>query len=307
MENNSENLSGNRLKNFFTPELLKRCITGAVYLLCLAALLALKQLVPVWGALGFDVLFAAIAVIGSIEFVRAFGEITFPQKVFVVAYCSAVIPVYVLCELTVSQGLLAVGILSLAALVAVAVLSAVNKLGCTVKGTLYAYMGMAYCGGLSWVLSVANHTASNSVAALILLFLSVSFADSFAYIVGTLLKRWLPWKLAPQISPNKTVIGAIGGIAGGIVGAIIAYYIFESFDTFVWTAGIGGLEGFIVVGLLLSIFGQVGDLFESGIKRKCGVKDMGNLLPGHGGVLDRFDSVLFGGVVIALSFGLILI
>jgi phosphatidate cytidylyltransferase len=103
--------------------------------------------------------------------------------------------------------------------------------------------------------------------------------DSAALFVGKLTGRR---KLAPVVSPGKTVEGAVGGLVGGIV--------------------IGGLFGAIflgqvlpglAIGLIAGFFGQLGDLFESALKREVGVKDFGNLFPGHGGALDRFDSFLF--------------
>lgn len=290
-----------------SSEFKKRIITGAVYLLVIAGLIALKQLVGEYGALGFDVLFCAIAVIGSLEFTRACTSIAFPQKVVTVAYCSSVVPCFVLNEMLIGIGMAAVGFLTMFFVVALAILSAIPAFKCTVKGTLLSFLGMVYCGFLCCVLSLANHVELNSVAGILILFITVMLSDTFAYIIGNLFKKLLPYKLAPAISPNKTIVGGVGGIIGGIVGSIIAYYIFESFDTLVYTTSINGLGAFVLIGLILSIVGQAGDLFESGIKRKCNVKDMGNILPGHGGVLDRFDSLLFCGVIIALAFGVILV
>ncbi len=109
--------------------------------------------------------------------------------------------------------------------------------------------------------------------------------DVFAFFVGSTIGKH---KLLPKVSPKKTVEGAIGGVVGSfIVTLIIRYYFFDFLD---W--------GFvIVVGLLIPIFAQIGDLIFSYVKRKYNVKDYSSLLPGHGGVLDRLDSLL---VVLAL-------
>lgn len=104
-------------------------------------------------------------------------------------------------------------------------------------------------------------------------------ADSFAYFVGMSMGRR---KLAPQISPGKSVEGAIGGAAG----AVVVGWVMSS------VVGIAGWQGGLL-GLLISPVSVVGDLAESALKRYVGVKDSGKLLPGHGGVLDRFDSSLF--------------
>ena len=158
------------------------------------------------------------------------------------------------------------------------------------------------------------------MAALLMTFISTVLTDVGAYVVGSSLKKYIPLKLAPSLSPNKTVIGAIGGLLGGVLGAIIAYYIMYVFggindtvyffrfnDVFLTSKSeyVPPLVSFVLIGLVTAVMGQIGDLFESAIKRECGVKDMGNLLPGHGGVLDRFDSMLYSSVVILFAFGTI--
>lgn len=112
-----------------------------------------------------------------------------------------------------------------------------------------------------------------------LAFVGTWASDTFAFFVGSKFGRH---KLAPAVSPGKTW----EGFAGGVVGSILA------------VAGMGAacdvpLVHSLVIGLLVGVVGPLGDLVESAIKRSAGVKDSGRLLPGHGGVLDRFDSVMF--------------
>jgi phosphatidate cytidylyltransferase len=103
--------------------------------------------------------------------------------------------------------------------------------------------------------------------------------DTFAYAVGRTLGRH---KLCPSISPGKTVEGALGGfLAAALIGGAFAYWLI-----------LPSYHG-LMLGALLGIVGQAGDLFESKLKRLAGVKDSGAILPGHGGALDRFDSLLF--------------
>lgn len=110
--------------------------------------------------------------------------------------------------------------------------------------------------------------------------------DSGAYFSGM---RFGRRKLIPSVSPKKTVEGSFGGLlVSAVAGSLLAWLTLSSIP--VW--GLGPLGG-AVVGLLLGGVAQVGDLAESVIKREAGVKDSGTLLPGHGGVLDRFDAVLF--------------
>ena len=104
--------------------------------------------------------------------------------------------------------------------------------------------------------------------------------DTFAYLTGRLLGKH---KLFERISPGKTIEGCIGGLLFTLVGvAVFSYYS----EWLPMTAAIG-------TGLIAVVFGTLGDLCESMLKRQAGVKDSGKLIPGHGGILDRFDSVLF--------------
>lgn len=111
--------------------------------------------------------------------------------------------------------------------------------------------------------------------------LTVMACDSFAYFTGM---NFGKRKLYPAVSPNKSIEGGLGGLLGAVVAVLLAKVIF--------LPQIGYVEG-ILFGLLLGCAGQIGDLFESLLKRACGVKDSGKLIPGHGGLLDRLDSLLF--------------
>lgn len=127
-------------------------------------------------------------------------------------------------------------------------------------------------------------TISSGVVYIWLPFIGTWANDTFAFFVGSALGKH---KLCPAISPGKTVEGAVGGIAGSLLALI----------------GIGSvfalpLEHSIVIGLLVGIFAPLGDLTESAIKRFCDVKDSGKALPGHGGILDRFDSIMFAAPVV---------
>lgn len=113
-------------------------------------------------------------------------------------------------------------------------------------------------------------------------FLFLWSSDTGAYCVGSLLGRKIPYRLFPSISPNKSWVGTIGGTFLSIgVGAVISCYE-PSMTMYQW----------MLFGLVVSVAGTWGDLVESQIKRQLGIKDSGNVLPGHGGFLDRFDSSL---------------
>lgn len=110
--------------------------------------------------------------------------------------------------------------------------------------------------------------------------------DTAAYYVGKNLGRR---KLAPQISPNKTVEGSVGGLGGAIVGALIAK---------LWFLSELPAGDAVILGVLLGAAGQLGDLSESAVKRSADVKDSGKIIPGHGGLLDRLDSMIFAAPIL---------
>lgn len=136
---------------------------------------------------------------------------------------------------------------------------------------------------------------NNGQYLLILLTVITVFSDSFAYYTGKMFGRH---KMAPAISPGKTIEGLLGGLAGSILGAIIVSLLF--FPAY-------SLVKISVITIFLSMIGVMGDLTESMIKRTMGVKDSGNILPGHGGVLDRLDSLMIATPVLyyMLHFGII--
>lgn len=124
----------------------------------------------------------------------------------------------------------------------------------------------------------------------LLIFLVAFSTDTFAYLTGMAIGKR---KLAPKISPNKSIEGSIGGIVGCVL--ICSFYLsYIGFSTI-------SLK-LVVLLALGSVVGQCGDLFASKLKRSLDIKDYGNVLPGHGGILDRFDSILFvGPFILAIS------
>lgn len=147
----------------------------------------------------------------------------------------------------------------------------------------FIYVGVFF----SFIVAVDNLKYGNYFVWLI--FIASWICDTAAYYSGKLLGKK---KLCPRLSPKKTIEGSIGGI----IGSIISCTLFGIFSTY---KGVPlSIYHYAVIGLFCGILSQFGDLFASSIKRHAGVKDYGNLIPGHGGILDRFDSILFSAVVV---------
>lgn len=123
---------------------------------------------------------------------------------------------------------------------------------------------------------------ANGILFVWLIFIGAWGSDTCAYCVGKLCGKH---KLPSKLSPNKTIEGCVGGIAGAaLIGFIFALVFFKETDYWWQFAVIGGVS---------SVISQIGDLTASAIKRNHGIKDYSNLIPGHGGILDRFDSIIF--------------
>ncbi len=144
-------------------------------------------------------------------------------------------------------------------------------------------LGIIYCGWfplhLLFLRNMHSERFDSGLGFVVLMFTAILLTDIGCYYVGT---KFGKRKLAPVISPNKTIEGSIGGIIFAIIGAVVVGACFQ-------------LEWYLSVlaGLLCTVFAQIGDLSESLIKRDAGVKDSGHSLPGHGGFLDRADSFIF--------------
>ena len=282
-------------------------MTSVVYVLVVIALCAAKWLIPRgYGSLLFDALFCAVAAIGSFELIRAFGCVSALQRAITITFSTLAVPMYALFVYLVgSDGWIGTAIALGTGALAVCVMFVADHARSNMKSTLVCLFTLVYAGLLTAVLSAVNHLPEegNSMLAVIFMFMCVPFTDAGAYLIGMALGRFIPFKLAPVVSPHKTVVGAVGGVIGGIAGAVAAYYLFIALGgTPSLSVAMPEVVAMIIVGLVTSVATQFGDLFESAVKRECGIKDMGKLLPGHGGMLDRFDGTLFAGIVVLLAF-----
>ncbi|WP_105416350.1 MULTISPECIES: phosphatidate cytidylyltransferase [Neorhizobium] len=243
---------------------LKRRIASAV-------VLAAVVLAATWyGGLAFRILAAAMAVLIYYEWstITRAAERDFRANAFgwVAIFLIAI-------DLVVDEGALSVPILG-GAVVTVLLLVLLRK------GSWWLPGGIFYAGLSGISLAAIRAEDQAGFVATLFIFAVVWATDILAYFVGRALKG--P-KLAPRISPGKTWSGAIGGTVSGVVASsVLTLGVFSRLS--IWT---------VAIAFLLSVASQIGDLFESFIKRRFGVKDSSHLIPGHGGVMDRVDGLVF--------------
>lgn len=255
------------------------------------------------GVVLFDAVLALMAIVGTFEVVRAMDvKMLFIEKIIALIFPIIVFPIATFCGATYAFVVIAIyGMLTVA-------LSVFAFKDATLESVGLTMLSVFYPTGLILPLVAVNLM---SFEALLLVFAVSPLCDTMAYFVGSALRGK---KLCPDISPNKTISGAIGGIAGGAIGGVAVYF----FSNWLYSAGVlagtaftvGALWAdviiFIVAGALFAALTELGDLAESVIKRKLGIKDMGKLFPGHGGMMDRVDGLSFVSPVAALIFCVII-
>lgn len=155
-----------------------------------------------------------------------------------------------------------------------------------VKDSFYLLGGILFLGSTFALFTMYRNLGLEII---LFLFLITMLTDTFAYITGMLIGRH---KLLEDVSPKKTWEGLLGG-------SILSTFVCTVYYTTVINANISLLLIILII-FFLTLIGQFGDLFFSAVKRYCGVKDFSNIMPGHGGILDRFDSIIF--VMLAYTF-----
>ena len=294
--------------------MLKRIITGTGIFAVLIGMFAsrifwtteitvLEGGVLTAGEVLFDAVLALMAIVGTFEVVRAMDvKMLFIEKIIALIFPIIVFPIATFCGATYAFIVIAIYDMLTVALSVFAFKDA------TLESVGLTMLSVFYPTGLILPLVAVNLM---SFEALLLVFAVSPLCDTMAYFVGSALRGK---KLCPDISPNKTISGAIGGIAGGAIGGVAVYF----FSNWLYSAGVLAGEAFtvgalwadviifIVAGALFAALTELGDLAESVIKRKLGIKDMGKLFPGHGGMMDRIDGLSFVSPVAALIFCVII-
>ncbi len=279
--------------------MLKRITTGAVLVAVTLAFFALRGINYRW----FYVYFAFISLVSTYEMVRLVGErLNLFQKIAVMGGQALALAAFFLGEeFPFSQGysgfVLAFASY-IAAVMVILTVSIFSKKEEPLDGLAYSTLCLFYPGVLHLSMFALNALESNSLVALTLLFAVSPLADTFAFFTGMLFKGE---KLCPSISPKKTISGAIGGLLSGTGGGILVYAVLNAQNRVAYSGSVDPYVYFALIGFVAAAFTEIGDLAESYIKRRVGVKDSGKLLPGHGGLLDRVDGMSFAAPFIWLA------
>ncbi len=245
------------------------------------------------GEVGFTALMAVFGVLAAVEFYRmAHGARLSPLAVFGIVWTALFVisrnsQVLAAIESVMRPGLVLPLLLTTAVIPPLLWLLSRRQKREAFVSWAWTIAGMFYIG---WLLShmVALRGLADGVRWVFFVLLVTWHSDTAAFFAG----RWLgKHKLAPSISPGKTWQGAIGGI-GGAIGISVLFFTPTSFQLSLlyWQV--------IPLAIGVSVLGQCGDLVESLLKRNVGVKDSGTFMPGHGGMLDRMDSILFAGTLV---------
>ena len=301
-----------------------RFISGTCYVAVLLAFYLTKLFVP-HGDLIFDILIYGFAIIGTFEMVRAMGKgLARTEKTIVFCFAVVCIPSCAISEYLFGYGIHVTAVCFFALAIVLLSLLVFKHGESNLENIGTAFVSAAYPTLLLCLLVLANHFAElplmddkfisgaedltnmrfNSDLAIAFILAISPFSDALAFFTGLALKKKFPKKLAPSVSPNKTVVGFIGGLFGGAIGGAAIYFIYNAITgsfshMYIW------LPVYILVGVFAALATAFGDLVESCIKRQRGLKDMGDIMPGHGGILDRIDGTLFTTVAVYVAFTLI--
>ena len=259
-----------------------RLISGTVYVALIVLVLLLSMVWGLW------LLLSVFAVAGIIEFNRLTG-VNRPYIFRIVLDCAAAVwLLYATAQygMAISHG---IGIFLPYLLYLLYVVcrstflphqAMLPSLGNSVIGQLYIAVPLALTIRLTLVVDPFSSMTQYNGLLLLAIFIFIWVNDTGAYLVGS---RWGKRRLAPNISPKKSVEGSIGGLLLVLLSAVVLRLLL--FPELSWLS-------ILLIAAVVAIFATIGDLFESSLKRQAGVKDSGKLIPGHGGILDRIDSLL---------------
>lgn len=256
---------------------LKRVISGVVLFPMVLVLFVFAN------NLIMDILLAAISIISCYEYAKCFktGGKANPSKWYMYLVSTLLIGTTFMSDLALREIMIAVLPISILILMIELILSKdkknFNDVATTLIGILYIPMMMIF-------MAFIRNRFVNGKVIVWFIFIAAWGSDIFAYLIGS---RFGKHKFT-KISPNKSIEGCVAGIVGATLIAIIYTIVINN----IMNLGIN--VGYVtIITMILALVGQIGDLAASSIKRYCGIKDFSELIPGHGGMLDRIDSVIF--------------
>lgn len=260
-----------------------RITTGILIVVVMTTVLFLSK-TPV-----YPITLSVLAVVATIE---ALGVLSLKNKyaISIPAYMiAAVLPslAYIMCVVIgtpIYKYIVALALVMFVYVIYLFVVAVFERGRLSFANLSAGYVFAAYITICFSALSLINYIRDIGLFCLGMVLIGAWISDTMAYFTGVLFGKH---KLIPEVSPKKTVEGAIGGIIGTEAAFILYGFIVSLFTDLT--------PNYLVLGLsapILSVVGQIGDLFASLVKREAGVKDYGKLLPGHGGIMDRFDSIL---------------
>ena len=270
--------------------MLKRILTAVVLLaVVLGTLFGLRQLSLFY----VDALILICMAVGVYEMFGAFKAAKY--RPMAIPLIIAVVGIYPALWFLRETGIVAV--IALSVMIALTIFTFDHKY--ELKDLLSTIFILIYPLAMFAIFFVVNHSNYGLLGIFLTLLIPV-MSDTMAYFTGITFKGK---KLCPEISPKKTISGAIGGLLGGIIGAMLVYVLFDVTGLFVNFNNVGIMHltdsllssafVYLAIGLVGGVLSEVGDLGASWIKRKAGIKDFGKIFPGHGGMMDRLDSILF--------------
>jgi len=277
---------------------MKRVISGTILIALVIGVFFLRLLNVSY----FTLFITAMALVGTLELIKACKKLSLAQTII-----TGILPVLIFEGYIFSDGMglsfkTLMGYVIMGYVIINLALLVLDYKHSKLEGFAYSFLCAVYPSALLLTMAFANSLSTNSLVALLLMFIVPPCADTFAFCVGLTVGGK---KLCPKISPKKTISGAIGGLIGGIIGAIIMYFIAIGSGILKYSGALPGWLLFAIIGLGGALLCELGDLVESIIKRQLGIKDMSNLIPGHGGVMDRIDGISFAAPFIYLVFALI--
>ena len=301
---------------------MKRFISGICYYIIILVFFALKIFVHDFF---FDVLAYIFTILGTNEMLRALGnKVTKIQKTIVMTFAFVCIPACALAEYFFRYGWYVTSICYTVTGAVLLSLLVVRQEETTLENLGSSLFTATYPILLLSVLVLLNHISApaaiklgrfpevlqnakfDSNLLIAMVFIVSPLCDVMAYVFGGAFGKKYPDKMAPDISPNKTIVGGIGGLIGGIIGAggLFVLYNVIVFNGSFYDVGTW-LPIYLGMGFIGAAATEFGDLVESCIKRRLGIKDMGKLIPGHGGILDRIDGTIFASLMIYFAFAFI--